>query len=109
MKIFRELKRVWSHNDMNYIPKFRETFPELNKVSNEEMCDRWISLGIEFYTEKATKVKWWVRITLPFALILFILMIIGLPFVFMLTGKWHYGNGDKSRILNWFKSLRLIN
>lgn len=106
--VFRKLKRVWSHNDMNYIPKFRETFPELNKVSNEEMCDRWISLGIEFYTEEETEVKWWIRLTLPFALILFILMIIGLPFVFMFTGKWSYGNGYKSRILNWFRQLRLV-
>lgn len=106
--VFRKLKRVWSHNDMNYIPKFRETFPELNKVSNEEMCDRWISLGIEFYTEEETEVKWWIRLTLPFALILFILMFIGLPFVFMFTGKWSYGNRYKSRILNWFRQLRLV-
>jgi hypothetical protein len=39
-KMYRKLKRTWSHNDANYIPKFRETFPELNKISSEEMCDR---------------------------------------------------------------------
>ena len=42
---------------MNYIPKFRETFPELNKVSSEEICDRWISLGLDFYTEEKTEVS----------------------------------------------------
>ena len=71
--VFRKLKRVWSHNDMKYIPKFTETFPELNKVSSEEMCERWISLGIDFYTEEKTEVKGWIRLTLPFALILFVL------------------------------------
>ena len=106
--VFRKLKRVWSHNDMNYIPKFRETFPELNKLSSEEMCDRWISLGIDFYTEEKKEVKWWIRLTLPFALILFVLMIVGLPITFIITGKWGYGNGDKSRILNWFRALRLV-
>jgi hypothetical protein len=105
--IFRKLKRVWSHNDMNYIPKFRETFPELNKLTTDELCDRWISLGIEFYTEEKTEVKGWIRLTLPFAFIVLVLMIIGLPLVFVITGKWSYGNGDKSRILNWFRALHI--
>lgn len=106
--MYRKLKRVWSHNDMNYIPKFRETFPELKKVSNEEMCDRWISLGIDFYTDKQTPVSAWMRLTLPFAIALFVLMIIGIPFVFMLTGKWSYPLGKENKILNWFRSLHLL-
>ena len=105
---FRKLKRVWSHNDMNYIPKFREVFPELNNVSSEEMCDRWRTLGVDFYTEERSEVNAWVRLTLPFALILLILMFVGLPFVFFITGKWSYYYGDKSRIANWFRSLSLI-
>ena len=36
--IYRKLKRTWSHNDLNYIPRFRETFPELKKVSSEELA-----------------------------------------------------------------------
>ncbi len=106
--VFRKLKRVWSYNTYSYIPKFQETFPELNKISYEEMCERWRSLGIDFYTEEKTEVKGWIRLTLPFALILFVLMFIGLPFVFIITGRWSYGNGEKSRILNWFRALRLI-
>ena len=106
--VFRKLKRVWSQGDMNYIPKFRETFPELNKTSNEELCNRWKSLGIDFYTEEKTEVKGWIRLTLPFALILFVLMFIGLPFCFLIYGRWSYGNGDKSRILNWFRILKLV-
>ncbi len=106
--VFRKLKRVWSYNTDSYIPKFRETFPELNKISSEEMCESWRSLGIDFYTEEKTEVKGWIRLTLPFALILFVLMFIGLPFVFIITGRWSYGNGEKSRILNWFRVLRLI-
>jgi hypothetical protein len=106
--VFQKLKRVWSHNHWTYIPKFSETFPELNKVSYEEMCERWKSLGINFYSEEKTEIRGWVRFTLPFALILFILMFISLPLLFMITGKWTYPNGEKNLILNWFRALRLV-
>jgi hypothetical protein len=106
--MYRKLNRVWSHNDVTYIPKFRETFPELKKVSSEEMCYRWISLGIDFYSEKKTPVKPWLRFTLPFAIILMLLMLIGLPIVFLITGNWFYPHTKKDRILNWFRSLRLL-
>lgn len=43
--MYRKLKRTWSHNSANYMPNFREVFPELNKLSNEQMCSRWIKLG----------------------------------------------------------------
>lgn len=105
--VFRKLKRVWSHNNMNYIPKFKETFPELNEVSSEEMCDRWISLGIDFYTEEKAPVNFWMRLTLPFALIVLLLMIVGLPITFFITGNWGYTLGDKNSLLNWFRALRL--
>lgn len=106
--MFRKIKRVWSHNDINYIPNFSKVFPELNKVSSEEMCDRMIELNLDFYTEELVPVKAWVRFTLPFAVALMFLMLIGLPFAFLLTGKWSYPIGKKTRILNWFKSLRLL-
>lgn len=105
--IFRKLKRVWSYNNYSHIPKFQETFPELGKISYDEMCFRWNSLKIDFYTEEKTESKWWVRLTLPLAFILIILMYIGLPFIFVFTGKWSYSLGDKSRVLNWFRSLGL--
>jgi len=106
--MYRKLKRTWSHNDANYIPKFREIFPELNKVPSEEMCDRWQELGVDFFTEKKTPVNVWMRLTLPFAIVLMLLMLIALPFAFIVTGKWGYPLGEKNRILNWFRSLRLF-
>lgn len=106
--LYRKLKRVWSHNDLNYIPKFRDVFPELRKVDSEELADRFIDLGLDFYTEKETPVKPWIRITLPFALIFMLLMFIVVPFKFMVTGKWSYSLGEKNYIYNWFKSLKLL-
>ena len=106
--MYRKLKRVWSHNNANYIPNFREVFPELNRVSSEEMCDRWVELGVDFYTDEKTPVKTWVRFTLPFAILTMLLMIVLLPFTFLITGKWGYSIGEKNRLLNWFKSVRLM-
>lgn len=106
--MYRKLKRTWSHNDANYIPKFKEVFPELNKVSSEEMCDRWIELGVDFYTDEKTPVNKLMRLTMPFAIILMILMLIGMPFCFLITGKWTYPLSEKNTILNWFRSLKLL-
>ena len=106
--MYRKLKRTWSHNDSNYIPKFREIFPELNKVSSDDLRAKWIELGVDFYTDKKTPVKTWMRFTLPFAITLMILMIIGIPFCFLITGTWAYPLGEKNRILNWFRSMQLL-
>ena len=105
--MYRKLKRVWSYNSYSYIPKFRETFPELNRVSYEEMCDRWEKLGIDFYTETPTPIKPWIRLTLPFALTTLILMLAWTPFKFIFTGEWGYSLSENNRILNWFKALKL--
>lgn len=89
------------------MPNFYKTFPELKKVSSEEMADRFIKLGLDYYTETKEPVKWWIRFTLPFALVTLVLMFIGLPLGFLITGKWGYGLGDNNVIYNWLKQLRL--
>lgn len=105
--MFRKLKRTWSHNDINYIPNLRQVFPELNKLSSEELCDRFRKLKLDFYHEEKTPVKPLVRLTLPFALILYILMFIFLPLKFIISGTWYYGAGGSNKILNWFRMLKL--
>lgn len=106
--MYRKLSRVWSCCDTNYIPNFDKVFPELKHIDSEEMTARFKKLDLEFYAEKLTSVKPIIRFTMPFAIILMLLMLIALPFVFLITGKWKYSLGDNNRILNWFRSLRLI-
>ena len=102
--MFYKLKRTWTHNDLNYIPKFKETFPELKHLNSEELCDRFSKLNVNFYSVNKESVKPIVRLTLPFAIILMILMFLMLPLNFIITGKWRYDLG-KTRIVNWWKSL----
>jgi hypothetical protein len=103
--LYQNLKRTWSHNDANYIPGFHQAFPELSKVNGRELADRFRKLKMDFYTTEKTEIAGWIRLTLPFALILFVLMIIGLPFAFIITGKWRYSLGKNNIILNWFRAL----
>lgn len=105
--IYRKLERAWSNNHANYIPKFHEVFPELRHLDREELCDRLVDLDLEFYYEKKAKVNFWVRFTLPLAVLTMLLMIIGLPINFIITGRWGYYWGKKILLLNWFKSLKL--
>lgn len=105
--VYRKLKRTWSHNHAHYIPKFKEVFPELNKVSSEEMCDRFIELNIEFYCEEKTPVPFWLRLTLPFAIATMLIMLLITPIMFIFTGRWGYSLGEKNILLNWFRAMRL--
>ena len=106
--LYQKLLRTWSNGYINHIPEFKETFPELKNVSSEELAYRFQNLKLTFYHTRLTPVNPWVRFTLPFAIIVFLLMFIGLPIVFLATGHWRYKLSDKNIILNWFKSLKLL-
>ena len=105
--LFRKLERTWSHNDANYIPGFKKVFPELNKLSSEDMCDRWIKLGFDFYVDKQAPVRFWIRFTLPIAIVVMLIMFLLMPVAFFITGRWGYSLSKKNRLLNWFRELRL--
>lgn len=105
--MYRKLKRTWSHGFAHNIPNFRKSFPELSKVNDEELCDRFIDLNMEFYCEEKVPVSFWLRLSLPFAIVVAVLLFVGLPFNFLVTGKWGYSLGEKNYILNWFRALGL--
>lgn len=104
--VYRKLK-TWYNGSLDIIPKFKEVFPEIKGLSTEEMRERLQRLDMKFYYEEVKPVSLWTRLTLPFALLTMLLMILSLPIVFLITGKWTYPLGQKNTILNWFKSLKL--
>lgn len=105
--IYRKLKRTWS-NGYTHVPSFQKVFPELKRLSGEELCDRLCELNMDFYYEEKTPVKLWVRFTMPFALITILLMLLFLPVNFIITGHWGYSLGNRNYIYNWIKSLDLM-
>lgn len=86
--IYRKLHRTWSHGYANYIPGFIEKFPELRDVDSQILCDRFIDLGLDFYCETGVKSPWWIRLTLPVTLLVFAVMFLSLPIVYIITGHW---------------------
>lgn len=105
--LFKKLNRVSSNGYLHHIPNFDKQFPELSKIGSEEMADRFRNLGVHFYTERKEPVNKLIRFTLPFAFIMIVLMYIGLPIWFVISGTWGYPMGQKNIILNWFNALRL--
>lgn len=105
--MFNKLKRTWTHNDLDYIPNFKQVFPELKHLNSEELCERFCEMNVNFYTEEESPVKLIMRLTLPFAVILMLIMFITLPIKFLITGKWRYDFSGRAIIINWWRSLRI--
>ena len=63
-------------------------------------------MGVDFYQVKTTKVHPLTRLTLPFALITIITMLVLMPIMFIITGEWGY-DIERIGIANWFRSLGL--
>lgn len=103
--MFTELKRVYSHGYMNYVPKFKETFPELKDISSEDLADRFRGLGIEFYTAERKPTPLLIRLTMPFAFTVFVVMIALSPLHYLATGRWRYRLADNSKLMNWFEAV----
>lgn len=105
MNMFTELKRVYWQGYMNYVPNFQETFPELKNLTREELADRFKSLGVEFYTAERKPVPILIRLTMPFAFITFVIMVLFMPLHYLITGRWHYRLKDNSKLMNWFDAV----
>lgn len=105
MNMFTELKRVYSQGYMNYVPNFQETFPELKNLTREELADRFELLGVEFYTVERKPVPILIRLTMPFAFVTFVIMVLFMPLHYFITGHWHYSLKDNSKLMNWFDAV----
>lgn len=105
--MYKKLHRISTHGYVNYIPNFKETFPELSKLTSEELSDRFEQLNLEFYTEEKKPTPALIRITLPLAVVVIIIMVIGLPIRFMITGRWGYSFGKSNIIHNWLRALKI--
>ena len=105
--LYKKLKRTWSNGYANYVPNFKKVFPELKKLTSEELCDRFIELQMDFYHEEKAPTPLLIRLTMPFAVILFVVMLVGVPFNYLATGRWGYSLGKDNKILNWFRSVGL--
>ena len=95
MRIYA-LKKVWDRDVVKWIEK---SIPELTPYQKEKIRDNEIIRFAPFYfMERTKKVESiWVRLSAIFLLPVLILLLVGLPFNFLITGRWGY-----SEKMRWY-------
>lgn len=85
---FRDLKESSNYDVQKWLEEKLELTPKQKRIFREEEILRWSKF--KFY-ERDIYVKsfWWRLTILPFG-ILFLILIIMLPFNFLFTGNWNY-------------------
>lgn len=101
MKMYWNLRKC----DSSFIAAhLRSEIPELKNVDIWKLENVINNLPIEFYKEDSVVTKWYIRLTLPVALLVMLLMLIFCPIKYIFTGSYGY------KILfvrNWIKALGL--
>jgi len=89
------LKRASNFEVQKWI---EESIPELTKYQKNKIIDDEIVrlAPYEFYKRGKKVDSIWVRLSVVFIPIAWMILLIGLPFNFFITGKWGYGK------IEWF-------
>ena len=84
--------------------RLKEAFPdELGRVSSEDIEEKIALSEMEIYSVEPEPIKWWLRLTLPLAIIVIGLLFIFSPIKYMFTGRWNY---SILWLKNWLTALR---
>ena len=103
--IFTKLENVTSFGSMNYIPDFDKIFPELKDLSREELYRRFSQSNIKFFMVHNKKVPSLLRLTMPLAIILILIMFIMMPINYFVSGSFRYDTDRYIKIWNWFEAI----
>lgn len=82
--------------------ELKKLLPELKNSDLDLITHRLRGSGLGIVRERSIPRPAWVRITLPFGIIVMLLLLITSPIKFMLTGTWGY---QWQWLTNWFRSL----
>jgi len=99
------IENVTSFGSMNYIPDFDKIFPELKDLSREELYRRFSQSNIKFFMVHNKKVPSLLRLTMPLAIILILIMFIMMPINYFVTGSFRYDTDKYIKVWNWFEAI----
>ena len=93
------------HN-LQKVPDYRvkkwleESIRDLTPYQKQKIFDDEIIRfsPFEFYEKRKVVSSFWIRLTIIFIPFVWLLLFIGLPFKFIVTGQWGYGK----KMLNWY-------
>ena len=86
----------WTANEL------QKRLPELKGSFVSDIEENLRGSGLTFMEYKSVKKPFWVRLSLPFGLLLMLILLIFLPVKFMFTGTWNY---KWQWLSNWFTAL----
>lgn len=82
--------------------ELKKYLPQLKSSSVDDIVDDLRGSGLGVIKQSSVPKPFWIRLTLPFGILFFIVLIITLPIKFMITGTWGY---KCQWLTNWFKAL----
>ncbi len=95
----------WRLKKINYYfaaIKLHKILSKLNKYSVEEIEDELRSSNLEIYEEERIQNNILIRLTMPFALLTMLVLILLSPINYILSGHWGY---KWLPLRNWFRAL----
>ncbi len=82
--------------------ELKRILPELKNSYTETIEDNLRHSDLEFYYKEKVKSPFWIRLTLPFALLVMLTLFILMPINYIITGHWGY---KFVPLTNWLRSL----
>ena len=99
------MKMFWNLKRMDYYIaacSIKDAIPELKKVDVDHICDHLRGTDMEFYYSEKKKTPFYIRLTMPFAIIAAVLMLLFMPVKYIITGTWGY---QWQWLINWFRAV----
>lgn len=102
------LRNIQKANDYEVENWLKESIPELTSYQKSKIYDNEIIRfsPFEFYKEKETTSNIWLRLSVIFLPVVWIILLLFLPITFILTGRWGY-NKRFNWILNWMDKVKI--
>lgn len=86
------------------IESFDMTYEQCRKFYHDDILD---DAPFEFFKEREKTENFWIRLTVIAYPIVWILLFIGMPFNFIITGKWGYDGKLVKFLTKWLNSIGL--
>ncbi len=80
----------------------KKNIPELKNVSVEHLENNLNDTSLEFYALEKEVKPFWLRMTLPLAFLIWLILFVFLPINYIIIGRWGY---RWEWIKNWFSAL----
>jgi len=99
MSFYWKLKKVdyyWAAIEL------KDRLPELKNADTEMIADNLRGSKLNFYSRSEKKTPFWIRVTLPFAVICLLLLFLFMPINYFITGEWGY---ELEFFANWMRKL----